>query len=239
MNSTFNPFTVPFNFNPSVNTPFNVNPFNSFPQGWNNTPFSQFGYTQFPITNTFGSQFGFQNALTNSTFNPWNFTNNTGWNTFNTTPWNTTGQWNNGFFPNTPWNTVNNFTPFAQTTPFSNFPVNTFGYTPFNTTPFNGSWLNNTPWVNNSVSNFGYTQPFGFGYPNSIYGQFPFNTQVQNGLNIPFNTQNIQNATTPSQQVEYTGRVAAYPIPFAGFAPFFCNTTPNGIVNGTPVTQAA
>ncbi len=239
--SNWNNWQTPF-VGSNTTTPWNTTNFNPF-----QVPFG--GYNQTPLGG-FNGQYtnGFNSGL-NTVTNGWNpFWNNWASNTIGTSPvstfnpYNTLNSWNT-FNPYTAtgWNQINPFagfngvqTPFANITPWAN----TAPWT--NTTPFGG-----TPNFNGfaqpfgTAYPFGVAQPFGIGTPNVWNGQFPFNYQPLSPVNVPFNGQTPVTTNTNGQQVEHTGRIAAYPMPFGGFAPFMCANPQQGVSNCTPVTQAA
>lgn len=215
-------------------TTFNGFGFNSVPFGGSWSPWGgsvPFGYTGSTYGNHIGT--GFQNwntPFTNwsnyspiNTFNGTPFTPPFNWfsnfNTWNTTPCtgvNGSSPWT--WYSSTPWNwnyghTFGGFPSASSTIPF---------YTPFNSSvPFN-YYGYPTP----------FTVPFGYTIPNFWNGTVPF-------VSTPANTTSVPNVTptTVSEQTT-TGNRVVYPFPFGGFNPFVY-VGPQGIVNGTPATQAA
>lgn len=225
--STFNGFsTFPYGHNWNSwggNVPFGYTGntgFNAGFQNWN-TPFSNWsnhvpfqnfnGFNSTPYTTPF-------NWFNN--FNSWNTTPFQGFTGFNGSMpwnWNTTTPWNYNWNATTPWNSSNTFGGFSNG---------------FNSTPYN--W--NVPFSSTTPFNYGYTPfgvPFGYTFPNFWNGTVPFVGATP--VTTPPGT-NVTPTTIGEQTT--TGNRVVYPFPFGGFNPFVY-VGPQGIVNGTPVTQAA
>jgi hypothetical protein len=230
-NQFSNPFNTPTNYTNGFSTPFNgqwntwQQPFNAFPGAtpwWNNSGFSPLNvngsYTGFNPQNQWFN--GFQNNAASNFTNGWNIN---GWNplTSNVNGWNNVSAFNTPFVGASNWNT-----PFAQTPWYAQ---NFIGQ---GTTPFA------------ATQPFGAVQPYNFAFPfggsNVWNGQFPFGYQNTTPVTGGYPTTTTTNGQTNGQQVEYTGRVAAYPFPFSGFAPFMCvNPQQTPATNCTPATVAA